>query len=101
MVERKRIKSKPEAAKKELPPEADQWTKGGGIDPEIQQPTLPVPPVPPVPAEPTGKPFPHRVSFDMATEQYRRLKRASAEELRSLNEILRDAVETWLKERDY
>lgn len=100
---RKRIAANPKKSP-ELPPDADKWANSGGVDPEIVKSN--VEPVPPqkttAPIEPPAtKPYPHRVSFDMATEQYKRLKRASAEELRSLNEILRDATENWLTERHY
>lgn len=71
---------------------ADDWVSSGGIDPEIQ------PSSPPVPEpEPQGKPYPHRISFDMSKEQYKRLKRASFDTERPMNEILRDAVEAWLR----
>lgn len=79
---------------------AEQWVTGGGIDPEIQQPIEPLEPQAAQPEE-KAKPFPHRVSFDMETSQYKRLKRAGFEEGRAMNEILRDAVEDWLKERNY
>jgi hypothetical protein len=48
-----------------------------------------------------GKPFPHRISFDTDKQQYKRLKRASFEEERSLNDILREATEEWLKMHNY
>jgi predicted DNA-binding protein len=47
------------------------------------------------------KPYPHRISFDMATPQYKRLKWASFDSDRTMNEILREAVEDWMKARDY
>lgn len=84
-------------AKKPTSPSPDSWVQGGGIDPEIQ----PSPTPEPEPEESKGKPYPHRVSFDMTTAQYRRLKRSAFEEERSLNDILREAVEDWLKSRNY
>lgn len=109
MVKRPRIVSNP--SKRELPPEADKWATQGGIDPELQQsptteqqeqkPAESATPVPLPESEPKGKPFPHRISFDTTTEQYKRLKRASFEEERSLNEIIREAVEDWLNLRGY
>ncbi len=76
------------------PPAADAWVTSGGLDPETASPRT-------EPPKPAGKPYPHRVSFDMATEQYKRLKRACFEEDRSLNDAIRQAVEEWLKAKDY
>jgi hypothetical protein len=97
MVKRKRIAGKPG----QPPPEADSWVKSGGTDPEVQP--IEQSKEPEVEAEPEdkGKPYPHRVSFDMASPQYKRLKRAAFEEERSMNEILREAVEDWMKTRNY
>ena len=86
-------------------PAADEWIKSGGVDPEVQ-PALPTaeteaePEPQPQPTE-KGKPFPHRISFDTDKQQYKRLKRASFEEERSLNDILREATEEWLKIHNY
>lgn len=93
MVKRKRIAGKPG----QPPPEADSWVKSGGTDPEVQTPPESEQPEP----EDKGKPYPHRVSFDMASPQYKRLKRAAFEEERSMNEILREAVEDWMNTRNY
>ncbi len=108
MVKPRRGKIAPNPSKKDIPPEADEWAASGGIDPELQKlppihtdPPTPTPTKPEPEPEPKGKPYPHRVSFDMTTEQYKRLKRASFEEERSLNEIIREAVEDWLKTRNY
>ena len=98
MVKRQRIRKAPE--KQALPSAADKWAEKGGLDPEIQ-PTVAPQSVEPRSPKPQGKPYPHRVSFDMTTEQYKRLKRASFEEECSLNEILRAATEAWLKSRNY
>lgn len=85
------------------PAAADDWVKQGGTDPEIQKEPEPVQEaIATPPTEDNGKgKYPHRISFDMATPQYKRLKRASFEEETPMNEILRDAVEAWLKARDY
>ena len=102
MVKRSRIVPK---AVTQLPTAADDWAKGGGIDPEIQpsEPAIAPPTVEPAaePPKEKGKAYPHRISFDMATPQYKRLKRASFEEEIPMNDILRAAVEDWLKARGY
>lgn len=74
-------------------PSADSWVNSGGIDPEIQ-----TTPVVPQPEEDQKKKFPHRISFDMTSEQYKRLKLASFQSDRAMNEILRDAVEAYLQQ---
>lgn len=95
MVKRKRIAGKPGQPS----PAADSWVKRGGSDPEVQP--FDKGKEPDVEAEDEGKPYPHRVSFDMASPQYKRLKRAAFEEGRSMNEILREAMEDWLKTHNY
>jgi hypothetical protein len=102
MVEkRSRIAKKPPTT----PPIADAWVNDAGLDPELQssqnkqpQPAVAEPIQPPAKK---GKPYPHRISFDMETQQYKRLKRASFETDQSMNELLREAVEAWLKVREY
>lgn len=90
----RRIAAKPTTP----PPAADDWVSSGGVDPEIQPaPTAAPAPEPP---KPPGKPYPHRISFDTTTEQYKRLKYACVDEGRSLNDALREAVENWLKSRN-
>jgi hypothetical protein len=102
MVKRQRIASRPNTP----PPEADQWVSEK-LDPEIKSPIVPVSATPepsPAPTAPTkekGKAFPHRISFDTDADQYRRLKRAGFESDRALTDIAREAVEDWLKARDY
>lgn len=99
MVEkRSRIAKKPPT----IPPIADAWVTEAGLDPELQsqQPQSAVTEPDPLP-EKKGKPYPHRISFDMETQQYKRLKRASFETDQSMNELLREAVEAWLKAREY
>lgn len=100
MVKRPRIAPNPP----KTPPAADAWVNDAGLDPELQtQSSEPqtTPVEPEQPPEKKGKPYPHRVSFDMETQQYRRLKRASFETDQSMNELLREAVEDWLKASDY
>ena len=87
---RPRISSKPIV---NPTPSADSWVNSGGIDPEIQ--TTPTAPEP----EDQKKKFPHRISFDMTSEQYKRLKLASFQTDRPMNEILRDAVEAYLLQK--
>ncbi|HEY9910143.1 MAG TPA: ribbon-helix-helix protein, CopG family [Thermosynechococcaceae cyanobacterium] len=94
MVKRPKIASKPATP----PPAADAWVSSGGIDPET---AAPPPPIPPEAVESEKGKYPHRVSFDMDTPQYKRLKRAAFEEERSMNEVLRDAIEEWMKAHNY
>jgi hypothetical protein len=106
MVKRQRIVGKPGQK-----PAADSWVQQGGIDPEIEAPS---PPETPEPAPQTetdkdakqkgkasGGTYPHRISFDMDTEQYKRLKWASFDSDRPMNDILREAVEEWMNARGY
>ncbi|MGB3310288.1 MAG: hypothetical protein WBG32_08595 [Nodosilinea sp.] len=48
-----------------------------------------------------GKAFPHRLSADFTTSQYKRLKRAGFETDQPMTTIVREAVEDWLKARGY
>lgn len=113
MVKRPRIAKKPTTP----PPEADTWVEKGGLDPEIE-PEQELEPEPVAKkAEESDRPelvqkqktkgksaggaFPHRISFDVDTPQYKRLKRAAFEEDRPMNEIIREAVEEWLIKRNY
>lgn len=48
-----------------------------------------------------GKAFPHRLSADFTTEQYKRLKRAGFETDQPMTTIVREAVENWLITRGY
>lgn len=74
-----------------------------GTDPESTQPkTAPAPPVAAkVDDGGKGKAFPHRLSADFTTEQYKRLKRAGFETDQPMTTIVREAVEDWLKARGY
>ena len=94
MVERKRPRIAPKPV---TTASQDAWVSRGGLDPEVQ---ANAPAASPTPTEKT-KPYPHRVSFDMQTPQYKRLKRAAFEQERSINDILREAVEDWLKLQQY
>ncbi len=103
MVKRQRIAKKPSTP----PPGADDWVKQGGIDPEIEAPeegeseTNQQGGDRPTKTGKTAVTFPHRISFDTDTPQYKRLKRAAFEEERSMNEVIREAVEQWLKAHNY
>ncbi|MBF2088494.1 MAG: hypothetical protein IGR90_06250 [Synechococcales cyanobacterium K32_A2020_035] len=75
-----------------------------GRSPQPSQTTLP-PQLETPPQERTSieeeKPrkYPHRISFDMETKQYKQLKRAAFEGDRPMNEILREAVDKWLRDQ--
>ena len=97
---RSRIAKKPPT----VPQVADTWVNDAGLDPELQSQQHPPSPTPTEPVllpEKKGKPYPHRISFDMETQQYKRLKRASFETDQSMNELLREAAEDWLRARGY
>lgn len=102
VAKKSRITPKPKAVD---PAAAEAFLGSLGTDPES---TLPPPAAAP-PATPEiaasdegkGKPFPHRLSADFAKNQYRRLKRAAFETELPMTEILRDALEDWLKARGY
>ncbi len=108
MVKRPLIAKNPGATTN---PSADSWVNSGGIDPEIQSVVTPFVEVAAIPAatavEPKLEPdssekqFPHRISFDMSKEQYKRLKLASFQLERPMNEILRDAIEACLQSSGY
>ena len=116
MVERKRRK----IAKKPQTQNLDSWVTEGGVDPEIESFILPdkvesvVPPTKEKTKEvakkavpstseksESEKTYPHRISFDMESPQYKRLKWASFETERPMNSILREAVEEWMSSRNY
>lgn len=115
MVERKRrkIAKKPQTSTK---PNPDAWVTEGGVDPEIEKPLLTeVKAATPIAKEKTEiksetqipekseneKAYPHRISFDMEGSQYKRLKWASFDSESSMNSILREAVEEWMRSRNY
>lgn len=99
MVKRPRIAGKPSPPP---PPEADAWVSEQ-LDPEIKPPaTPPATPEPTAQPREKGKPlYPHRISYDTDAGQYRRLKKAVFESDRKITEIVREAVEDWLKSRNY
>lgn len=88
---RKRIAKRPNQAS------TDEWVSQGGLDPEIQKTHE----VKAEDEENSKKKYPHRISFDMETSQYKRLKRAAFDEDCPMNEILREAVNDWLEKRNY
>ncbi len=96
MVEKKRRKI---AKKPQVQFSADSWVTEGGVDPEIKQSQKEFTSE----DENKGneKTYPHRISFDMDSSQYKRLKWASFDSSRPMNSILREAVEEWMKSRDY
>jgi hypothetical protein len=104
MVEKKsRITRKPAPP---APEAVEGFLEQLGTDPESTLATpAPAPPTPP-PAPPQddgnkGKAFPHRLSADFTTDQYKRLKRAGFETDQPMTTIVREAVEDWLKARGY
>lgn len=110
MVERKRrkIAKKPQTSNK---PNPDAWVTEGGVDPEIETPVSVVEEktkkvekkieVSTPEKSENEKTYPHRISFDMEGPQYKRLKWASFDAERPMNSILREAVEEWMKSRNY
>ena len=93
-------------------PNPDSWVSEGGVDPEIKSST---PPIKEKSEEikkkaalssvsetqENKKTYPHRISFDMDASQYKRLKWASFDSETPMNSILREAVEEWMKSRNY
>ena len=104
MVDRKRRKI---AKKPQAQSNPDSWVTEGGVDPEINLPASNSPA--PVPAisdkdekkEENEKSYPHRISFDLDNSQYKKLKWASFDSDRPMNDILREALEEWIKSRNY
>ena len=101
MVDRKRRKI---AKKPQAQSNPDSWVTEGGVDPEINLPASS-----PAPAisdkdeqkEENEKSYPHRISFDLDNSQYKKLKWASFDSDRPMNDILREALEEWIKSRNY
>ncbi len=93
MVERKRRKI---AKKPQAQFDPDSWVSDGGLDPEINLPSSVSDD-----EKANEKTYPHRISFDMDSSQYKRLKWASFETERPMNSILREALEEWMKSRNY
>lgn len=95
MVEKKsRITRKP-APKPEA---VEGFLEQLGTDPETREHVSTDSRVEPVDK---GKAFPHRLSADFSTEQYKRLKRAGFETDQPMTTIVRESVEDWLKARGY
>ena len=106
---RRKIAKKPQT---QSLPNPDSWVSEGGVDPEITSSTLPikekskevegkVASSPRSEATENKKTYPHRISFDMDAAQYKRLKWASFDSETPMNSILREAVEEWMKSRNY
>jgi len=70
------------AKNKTLSVEADQWTQKGGLDPELTEPVTK-----------DVKKYPHRLSLDLDTATYKRLKLKAFQEERSMNEVIRELIE--------
>lgn len=86
------------------PQATDEWINEGGTDPELTvEAKSPAPLEQPKPtdSDDQGKKYPHRISFDMDKAQYKRLKFSAFDSDRSMNEILREAVEEWMNTRSY
>ncbi len=102
MVDRKRRKI---AKKPQAQSNPDTWVTEGGVDPEINLPASNAP----APAiadkdeqkKEQEKSYPHRISFDLDNSQYKKLKWASFDSDRPMNEILREALAEWIKSRNY
>ena len=106
---RRKIAKKPQT---QSLPNPDSWVSSGGIDPEISTSTDLVKEDSKgtekeavvdstVKATENKKTYPHRISFDMDAAQYKRLKWASFDSETPMNSILREAVEEWMKSRNY
>lgn len=95
MVEKNRRKI---AKKPQTKSNPDNWVSGGEIDPEIKSPGSDIPTTV---EDKNEKTYPHRISFDLDTAQYKKIKWASFDSNRPMNEILREALEEWLKSRNY
>lgn len=106
---RRKIAKKPQT---QSLPNPDNWVSEGGVDPEIKSSTDTVKndtkkvdkkalEDSAVETAENKKTYPHRISFDMDTAQYKRLKWASFDSETPMNIILREAVEEWMKSRDY
>jgi hypothetical protein len=105
---RRKIAKKPQT---QSLPDPDSWVSSGGVDPEIESVVSTVKEktkktekkveVPTSEKLENEKTYPHRISFDMENSQYKRLKWASFDSECPMNSILREAVEEWMKSRNY
>lgn len=111
---RRKIAKKPEAQSNSVLPEleniADSWVSSGGVDPEIKSSVSSAKEKSKEVSQKVvsldeklenEKTYPHRISFDMENSQYKRLKWASFDSECPMNSILREAVEEWMKSRNY
>jgi len=97
MVKRQRISKKPSST----PPSADNWVNAENSSNTSSETAASAQQETKIKGKSSGGTYPHRLSFDMETSQYRRLKRAAFEQERSMNEIIREAVDQWLETSDY
>ena len=106
---RRKIAKKPQT---QSLPNPDSWVSEGGVDPEIESSADTIKDntkklnefaisESAIKATENKKTYPHRISFDMDASQYKRLKWASFDSESPMNSILREAVEEWMKSRDY
>jgi hypothetical protein len=89
---------------KAMTAEVDKWIDLGGVDPEVRELTPNNNNQTTAEENPEGeqtKKYPHRISFDIDKELYKRLKWSAFNSERSMNEILREAVDEWMQARDY
>ena len=102
MVDKKRRKI---AKKPQAQSAPDSWVTEGGVDPEINlaSSNSPAPALEDKDEHKEGneKSYPHRISFDLDSSQYKKLKWASFDSARPMNSILREALEEWIKSRNY
>lgn len=101
MVDRKRqsrITRKPSQPK---PEDVDSLLDELGTDPETSEQVNTGPREQVDQPKDKGKAYPHRLSADFDTDQYKRLKWASFDTGEPMTNILRDAVEGWLEARGY
>jgi len=92
------VEKKSRITRKPAPKAVEGFLEQLDTDPES---TLTKPTPPPVATDDKGKAFPHRLSADFTTEQYKRLKRAGFETGQPMTTIVREAVEDWLRARGY
>ncbi|MGL5938833.1 MAG: hypothetical protein ACRC2S_00370 [Waterburya sp.] len=121
MVDRKRRKIAKKPPTQSFP-DPDSWISSGGVDPEIktsldkneevEKKVVSSSNEKATERTPDGaqrafsvssnkRTYPHRISFDMDASQYKRLKWASFDSESPMNNILREAVEEWMKSRGY
>lgn len=94
------VEKKSRITRKPAPDAVEGFLDQLGTDPESTL-AIPAPVTPQDDDGNKGKAFPHRLSADFTTEQYKRLKRAGFETDQPMTTIVREAVEDWLKARGY